>query len=149
MPAMRVFCAVLACLCASCAPNAPPPAERSFHEQAVAESLKPIHPMGDKPSWNKEAKQFIWAPAFGLHEIEGAKAYRVTLLATDRQARSFEAEIPWAALTPIWKDVPVGGAFLQVLALNRAGGDGIAVVRTRSFHRAAVFNGPYGHAVLP
>src|SRR5262245_45984857 len=65
------------------------------------------------PSWNINAKQFIFAPAFDFKPVAGATAYRFTI-----GERSFEAASPLAELSPIWADVPVGTAELKVEAIN-------------------------------
>ena len=118
---------------------------------AIDESLRPIHPgvPGKSPFWNAGAKQFIFAPAFDIAAVKGAGCYRFTLVSADGTSHSFEAGEPWARLTPVWKALPVGATRLKVEALNRLGGEVVAVAGEREFHRAAVFNGPYGKPVMP
>ena len=118
----------------------------AVRSESMKESLTPIRPgsPGKAPFWNEQAKQFIWAPAFNFSPVAGATSYRFTI-----GQRSFEAPVPWAPLTPIWADVPVGTAMLRVDALDRPGGALIGSAGTRQFHRAAVFAGPYGKPILP
>lgn len=131
-----------------CAAAAGQPARRSgagdLHKQAVAESLVPIHPgvPGKTPFWNQHARQFIYAPAFDFRKIPGAGCYRFTAEARDG-ALSFGADVPWAPLTPIWADLPVGKIVLKVEALDRKDGKIIGLSGERKFYRSAVFNGPY------
>jgi maltose/maltodextrin transport system substrate-binding protein len=132
----------------SCA--AAPATPQDLNRVAVEESLTPIRPgAADKqPFWNGQAKQFIFAPAFDFKSVAGAKSYRFTVKSDDGRTRTFEAPEPWAPLSPVWTDVPVGTATLTVEALNKSGGGVISVAGTRQFHRAAVFNGPYGEPLV-
>src|SRR5207302_1555659 len=50
---------------------------------------------------------------------------------------------PWAPLTPIWSEIPAGTTPVKVEAIDEAG-QIIGVAGERQFHRAAIFNGPYG-----
>ena len=121
-----------------------------LHAQAVKESLKPIRPgtPGKAPFWNEQAKQFIFAPAFDFKVIQGAKSYRFTVAGADGKTLTFDAAEPWAALTPVWEKTPVGTTKVTVEGLDAAG-QVIGAAGTRTFHRGAVFNGPYGQPVLP
>ena len=121
-----------------------------LRQLAVTESLEPIRPglPGKAPFWNEQAKQFIWAPAFNFSAITGAAAYRFTLTGGNGMSYDFEAARPWAALTPVWTNLPVGSVTLRVEALN-ARREVIGLAGTRQFHRAAVFKSPYGKPVLP
>ena len=105
---------------------------------------------GEKPpSWNGNAKQFIFAPSFDIPPVKGATVYRFTLRGDDAKPLAFDSPEPTASLTPLWEDVPVGPTTLTIEALNKSGGDVIAVAGTRHFHRAAAFDGPYGRAIVP
>ena len=90
------------------------------------------------PSWNQNAVQFQFAPAFAFKEVAGAKSYRFTLTTSSGEKLSFEAARPDAALSPVWTKVPVGKTTLVVEALGADGGV-IGAAMTRPFHRAAVF----------
>jgi len=81
--------------------------------------------------------------------VAEAMTYRFTLVCSDGKLRSFDAAEPWATLTPVWGEVPVGPIELRVEGLDSSGGQAVGLAGTRSFHRAAEFNGPYGKPVLP
>src|ERR1051325_326658 len=121
-----------------------------LHRFAIAESMIPIRPgvPGQAPFWNEQAKQFIWAPALDFAAVPGAASYRFTLDSEDGKSHTFKAAHPWAPLTPVWSNLSVGATTLKVEGLN-AQGEVIGVAGTRQFHRAAVFNGPYGQPLLP
>jgi maltose/maltodextrin transport system substrate-binding protein len=121
-----------------------------LHQQALADSLIPVRPgePGKRPSWNGQARQFIWAPAFDFKPVAGAASYRFGLSFEDGTSRQFRAGEPWASLAPVWKEVPVGTVELTVDGLNPQG-EAIAQAGKRRFHRGAVFDGPYGHPRLP
>jgi hypothetical protein len=122
---------------------------QSLQLMAAAEALQPIRPgvPGKAPFWNEQAKQFIWAPAFDFQPVARARSYRFTVTPAGDGTRSFEAKKPWAPLTPVWADVPVGTASLKVEALDRRG-KVIGVAGAREFRRGAVFAGPYGQPVV-
>ena len=114
-----------------------------------AEDLRParwfVKPEGHGP-----------APALHFGATRPAPMYRFTIWSA--KEFSFEADEPWAPLSPIWRDVPVGEAFVRVEGLDRsgkpAGGATIAESRNsaprtfRRFHRKAVFAGPYHDAAM-
>jgi maltose/maltodextrin transport system substrate-binding protein len=112
---------------------------------------KPIRPgvPGKAPFWNEKARQFMYPPAFDFKPLVGATTYRFMLTCADGKKCSFDAAEPWAALTPVWGDVPAGPVELRVEGLDSDGGKVVGVAGMRSFHRAAEFNGPYGKPVLP
>ena len=121
----------------------------NLHSAAIKESLEPIRPgvPGKEAFWNEQARQFIWAPAFDFKPVPGAKSYRFVVESTGHTALSFKASEPWAPLTPIWSEVPVGKTALKVVALD--GKDKVlGVAGTRQFHRGAVFAGPYGRPLV-
>lgn len=94
------------------------------------------------------------APSLRLEGARSAPMYRFTVWVA--KELNFEANEPWAPLSPIWRDVPVGEAVVQVEGLDRSGRPaGKATIaesrnsspRTfRRFHRKAVFAGPYHDA---
>ncbi len=108
--------------------------------QAAEESLHPIRPgvPGEQPFWNGHANRFIFAPAFEVEPLERAVSYRFTV-----GERSFEAPVPWAPLTPIWKDIPAGPHCLKIEALDDQGSVVLVYPKLYPFFRIAVFQGPY------
>lgn len=125
------------------------PDRKELHKQAEAETLVPIHPgvPGKAPFWNGHARRFIYVPAFEFQELPGAHSYRFTAEAHGG-SRSFEAKVPWAPLTPIWEELPVGKVVLKVEGLDRKGGKAVGLAGERTFYRSAVFDGPYHHPIL-
>jgi hypothetical protein len=122
----------------------------ALHAQAIEESLVPMRPgvPGQAPFWNRYAMQFMYAPAFDFKEQAGALAYRFTATsAADDKRYTFTAPKPWAPLTPIWKDIPVGRTTLKVEGLDQQGNI-VGTVEERDFYRAAIFGGPYGLPVM-
>jgi hypothetical protein len=121
-------------------------AAEGFATEAASESLVPVRPgkPGAAPFWNRESRQFVFAPAFDFKVVDGAAGYRFTVPAADGTARTVQAREPWAALSPVWADVPVGTA--TVRAEGVTDGTVVGVAGERVFHRAAVFNGEYGKA---
>jgi maltose/maltodextrin transport system substrate-binding protein len=116
---------------------------------AASSPDEPIRPgvPGVRPFWNENARQFIWPPAFDFKSVPGAARYRFTAVAEDGREFLFDAREPWAPLTSIWNDLPLGQVRLQVEARDAAG-SAIGVAGSREFHRAAPFAGPYGEPVL-
>lgn len=143
--ALAVFCAAAQWLGAETSEFRKSSLNREIlHKRAVEESLVPVRPgvPGRIPFWNRYAIQFMYAPGFDFQEIEGAVNYRFTVRA-DGKDYVFVAAKPWEALSPIWRDLPVGYLFLRVEGLDRRG-DAIGTAGSRNFYRAAVFHGPYG-----
>ncbi len=121
----------------------------AFHTQAAEESLLPVRPgvPGQAPFWNAHARRFIHAPSFDFPEIQNAAGYKIIAISdTDRGYHTFESDRPWALLTPIWKDLPVGLVHLKVEALDH-NGQVLELAGERIFYRAAIFEGPYRAAV--
>jgi len=144
IPALLLLVAMATTTAARAEPNA------SLHARAMEESPDPIRPgsPGGAPFWNEHARQFMFAPAFDFKPVAGATVYRFTLTLTDGAARTFEADVPWAPLTPVWADVPAGRVELKVEGLDRRGGAVVGSAGKKTFHRAAAFNGPYGTPVV-
>ena len=137
--------------CVSLATNDLAAFERErMHSKAVAESLVPIRPgsPGQAPFWNVNATRFIHAPALDFQPVEGASSYRLIARSeADGQEYTFQADMPWVPLTPVWQEIPVGYVSLIVHALD-SDGEVIGNCGERRFYRAAVFNGPYSEAVV-
>ncbi|HET6455495.1 MAG TPA: hypothetical protein VFI02_13910 [Armatimonadota bacterium] len=115
---------------------------------ALADCNTPIRPgiPAERQFWNRYSTQFIYAPAFDFDAWRTAQVdkYRFTAhsQANDKDY-AFEADQPYAPLSPIWKDIPVGQVTLNVVALDE-GGKELGEVGTRNFFRMPVFAGPYG-----
>lgn len=109
----------------------------------IEETAQPVRPgiPGKHPFWNAyTTKGFMCAPAFDFKEVAGASSYRFTVTPkAGAPVLSFEAQTPWAALTPVWNKVPVG--FVKLTVEGLAEGKSIGVVGTRDFYRKAVFEG--------
>lgn len=116
---------------------------KDLRQISVEDTLQPVRPGGNgKPFWNKYAIQFIYAPAFEFTEINNAVAYRFE--AKDRFGKKhvFNADSPYSALTPIWRDIAVGPVWLEVSALDEKGNK-IACAGKKSFYRNAPFVNSY------
>jgi hypothetical protein len=126
------------------------PSREILHKQAVEESLSPIHPgvLGKVPFWNRYSLQFMYAPAFDFKNVSGAEKYRFTVhsVALGKDFTFLSAN-PWDALSPIWRDIPVGYVTLKVVGVNGQGEE-VGVAGSREFYRAAEFRGPYGKPKL-
>jgi len=92
-----------------------------LNAQALEEYARPIQPgiPGERPFWNSHTCRFTYAPAFDFKPVEGATSYRFTVTHVEVGGKDlekrltekdwvFEAAEPWAALTPIWNDLPAG-----------------------------------------
>ena len=122
-----------------------------YGKQAWAESVTPVHPgiPGKSPFWNGSAHQFIYAPAFEYKEVKGATKYCYTLISeADGKSYRFENKVPYAPLSKVWADVPVGYFQLSVAGLSSKG-DSIGLAGKGRYYRAAPFNGVYHSPVLP
>ncbi|MBQ0116066.1 MAG: hypothetical protein KBT10_09410 [Bacteroidales bacterium] len=118
---------------------------QALNKQAEAEYLIPVRPGtadGSVPFWNPFCFKFIYAPAFDFKTVKGAKSYRFTVTSKDSTSRSFTADVPTAALSPIWNQIPVGDVTLTVEALDKKG-KAIKTVGTKKFLRDYPFHGPY------
>jgi len=126
-----------------------PAGRKALHARAIEESLVPVRPgvPGQTPFWNRYAMQFIHAPAFDFKELPGARSYRFRASAADGKTYSMTAPKPWAPLSPVWKDLPVGRVALKVEGLDEQGRV-LGIPGEREFHRAAIFAGPYGQPAM-
>ena len=117
----------------------------ALNEQARRESLTVVHPgvPGKTPFWNIKSKAFIHPPAFDFKAVEGAAKYRFTV--TEKaggKTHVFTADNPWAALTPVWGDIPPGYVSVKAVGVD-ANGRELGEAGTRETYRAAFFKGPY------
>jgi maltose/maltodextrin transport system substrate-binding protein len=117
---------------------------------ADADDLRPVHPgePGVRPSWNQHALRFIYPPAFDAPKVDGAKSYRFTLHDGAGRDHTFTADHPWAALSPVWQDVPEGYTTLSTQALG-ADGHGAGKPYERIFYRSPGFSGDAGQPAAP
>ena len=120
------------------------PSPEELHEQAVMESLVPVHPgnPGSISFWNSYATRFIYAPAFDFPALEGADSYLFTLQSDkDTNKVSFISDHPWSDLSPAWNQLPTGMVSLSVEGRNSD--QTIGLSGERKFYKAAAYNGPY------
>jgi hypothetical protein len=117
---------------------------------AQQDYLIPVRPgePGNSPFWNVKSFQFMYCPSFDFKPVPSAKSYRFTAAAADGKDYTFEASKPWATLTPIWMQLPVGYVTLKVEGLDAEGGKAIGIAGERRFYRAAGYNGPYHTQVM-
>jgi maltose/maltodextrin transport system substrate-binding protein len=122
------FLAIM-CAVAGCAAAPSPAGEPSFHQRALAEARRTIDPQAD---WNRQAKQFIAPPVLRLDGI-AKDGESVFVVGSDGARHELIARGNVVSLESIWEKLPVG----------------TTRVRDRTFHRAAMFDGPYRSAVVP
>ncbi|MBI5689991.1 MAG: hypothetical protein HZC55_07800 [Verrucomicrobia bacterium] len=103
--------------------------------------VRPGQP-GKAPFWNREAVQFLYAPAFDFAPIAGAREYRFTVAPAAGETLPFSAPQPTASLAPVWTRVPVGRTTLTVQAID-VRGQPLGEPQRRTFHRAAPFDATY------
>jgi hypothetical protein len=116
----------------------------SYGNQEIETTKQPIRPgiPGKSPFWNGNSTKFVYAPAFPFSEVPGADHYRFTVEDETGSKITFEAETPWASLTPIWDKLPQGKVHVQAEGCDSAG-QSIRVSGERTFYRSPIFNGPY------
>ncbi|MDP8218265.1 MAG: hypothetical protein P9M03_06025 [Candidatus Theseobacter exili] len=112
--------------------------------------MLPVRPgePGKSPFWNGHARRFINVPSFDFQPVSEAVKYRFTAI-SDANCKyyTFEADKPWALLSPIWKDLPIGIVYLKVEGLDE-NENILGVAGERQFYRAASYNGPYSKPVM-
>lgn len=101
--------------------------------------IRPGEP-GKTPFWNAYAKRFIYAPAFELPEVPGASKYEFSIECSNGKTQKFSADKPWAALSPVWNDVPEGYTTLTVVGLDSPG-KVLGTSGVRTFYRSPGFSG--------
>ena len=139
----RLLLLALFCACI----NGSHPTGFAAEPNAVNQPVAPGEP-GKRPFWNKFAQRFIYPPAFDFAQIEGAKSYRFSVTGTDQKTRTFTAQHPTAALTPVWPQIPEGEAEAIVEGLDAAG-KGIGISRSRRFYKSPAFTGEVEQPVRP
>ena len=98
--------------------------------------------------WNGFAKQFIYAPDFEFKKLEGAVKYRFTVTGSDKVELVFEADSPYAALTPVWGAVPEGPTSVKVIGVD-ADGKELGISGERNFYRMQPFDNQYAPKAKP
>lgn len=109
--------------------------------------IRPGEP-GKQPFWNEYAQRFIYVPAFDMPEVTGALSYRFTVTCSDGIVKQFTDEKPWAALSPIWDEVPEGYTTLIVEGIDSKNML-IGKSGERSFYRSPVFPGDVPQPKIP
>ncbi|MHB1002164.1 MAG: LamG domain-containing protein [Armatimonadota bacterium] len=111
---------------------------------AIKESVEPVRPgiPGARPFWNSHSRRFIYAPAFDFKPVSGAQSYRFNVICSDGSTAQFEADTPYAALSPVWTKMTAGSISLKVEGLDKSGAV-LGIAGTRDFVKSQPFNGPY------
>lgn len=119
--------------------------KKSFKEQGVQESLQPVHPgvPGEVPFWNAYAKRFIYAPAFDFKIVPEAQEYLFKATSeVNSETYQFSSDIPYASLSPVWDQLPVGFFKIEVFGLSQTGEE-IGKAGEGRYYHAAPFGGIY------
>ena len=118
--------------------------------QSFADALLPVRRTFEdgRVFWNGFAKQFIYAPDFEFKKLEGAVKYRFTVTGSDKTELVFEADSPYAALTPVWGAVPEGDTTVKAVGLD-ADGKELGVSGERRFYRMQPFDNAYAPKAKP
>ena len=119
---------------------------------AVAADLeRPVRPGGvdGRPFWNVNGRgmRYIYPPAFDFAVVPGAAKYRFTVIDDVLNEHVFESDHPFADLSPVWKEIPVGYVRVQVDVLA-ADGRVVGNAGVRRFWRAAPYE-PGAYAGRP
>ncbi len=145
-----VLCA-MGIVCAGCVAQAETMDE--MRTRAGEDCCVPVRPgvPGQREFWNRYSENFMYAPAFDIpaHKWPGAKSYRYTVHSgADNKDYVFSSDVPYAPLSPIWKDLPTGPADLTVEAI-KADGSTAATVGKRAFNKIAGFSVPHIEPMKP
>lgn len=93
----------------------------------------------EKPFWNAESRQFMFAPAFQFQPIPGSETYIYELRDENGGIHSFLADSACASLSPVWDEVPEGITSLEVFTLG-SNGKRQYKIGARTFFRLAPFS---------
>lgn len=118
----------------------------AFSQAAIkTDDTKPVYPgePGTRGFWNTYSERFIYAPVFDMPKVAGAVTYKFTIKSADGQSKEFTADKPWAALSPVWDEVPEGYANLTVEGMD-ASGKVVGKSGERAFYRSPAFAGNTG-----
>ena len=118
--------------------------------QSFADALLPVRRTFEDGQvfWNGFARQFIYAPYFEFKKLEGAVKYRFTVIGSDKAELVFDADSPYAALTPVWGAVPEGDTTVKAVGLD-ADGKELGVSGERKFYRMQPFDNAYAPKAKP
>ena len=118
--------------------------------QSFADALLPVRRTFEDGQvfWNGFARQFIYAPYFEFKKLEGAVKYRFTVIGSDKTELVFDADSPYAALTPVWGAVPEGDTSVKAVGLD-ADGKELGVSGERKFYRMQPFDNAYAPKAKP
>lgn len=117
-------------------------------EMEREELTHPIHPGNPDagvPFWNACAFRYIYPPAFDFVKWPKAQHYRFKVYDANDKVRYFEAKTPWAPLTPVWADLPVGRVTVICDAMGEGGQVVVKYCGTRTFWK----DHPFGGRVAP
>lgn len=121
-------------------PGTSSPASNGFD---ICEPIRPGNPEAGIPFWNRVSARFIFAPAFDFPLIPDAIGYRFKVFGADGKLRTFQSEKPYAALSPVWKELPVGPTTVVCEALDAPDRRVGCIAGTRSFWKSSAFSGGY------
>ena len=112
--------------------------------QSFADTLLPVRRSFEdgQAFWNGYAKQFTYAPYFEFKPVEGAVKYRFTVKGADGALLKFDADSPYAALTPVWGAVREGDTTVKAVGID-ADGKELGVSGERKFYRMPPFDNRY------
>ena len=92
--------------------------------------------------WNKRSKRFIYAPAFGFTNVQGAASYRYDVIDDIHRLYTFRAKTPNAGLDGVWTNLPVG--YVTVVCSGEAAdGKTVGEAGRRTFWKKSAFTGNY------
>ena len=91
------------------------------------------------PFWNKNARVFIYPPAFDFKRVDGAARYRFDVIDDLHAVHSFTSDEPTASLKAVWPQIPVGPATVVCTALA-ANGSEAGFAGRRTFWRSVSFD---------
>ena len=72
----------------------------------------------DRPFWNINSSQFIFAPAFGFPRIPAAKKYLFVATDKNKVEHKFIDKCPTVDLIPVWGEIPTGPVELKVYGID-------------------------------
>ncbi len=101
-----------------------------------------------KPFWNQFANQYMYAPSFQFHPIDGIQKYRFKAENENGGIHVFETDKPYASIAPMWAEIPEGVVKLTVYSLDKDGNE-VFLVGARTFFKSASFPADLPGAARP